>query len=83
MGVLYGAEGGIATGLDATLAAVLTPSAALAFLVVQMLFVPCVATVAAIKQETRSWGWTAFALGLLLFVSLAGGIAVYHIVSWL
>jgi ferrous iron transport protein B len=83
MGVLYGAEGGTITGLDAALAAVLTPSAALAFLVVQMLFVPCVATVAAIKQETRSWGWTAFALGLLLFVSLAGGIAVYHIVSWL
>jgi ferrous iron transport protein B len=83
MGVLFGAEGGAATGLEATLAAVLTPAAALAFLIVQMLFVPCVATVAAIKQETRSWGWTAFALGLLLCVSLAGGIAVYHIVSWL
>ena len=70
-----------AAGLDAALGSVLTPAAALAFLVVQMLFVPCVATVAAIRQETRSWRWTAFSVGLLLALSLTGGVLTYQIVS--
>jgi ferrous iron transport protein B len=78
MGILFG-SGEDAVGLDATLAGVLTMEAALAFLVVQMLFIPCVATVAAIKQETRSWGWTAFSVGSLLVLSLLGGMAAYRI----
>jgi ferrous iron transport protein B len=78
MGVLFGA-GDNPTGLSAALSTALTPAAALAFLVVQMLFVPCVATVAAIRQETRSWKWTAFSIGLLLGLSLAGGIGVYQL----
>jgi ferrous iron transport protein B len=78
LGILFGTgEGG--AGLDAALAGVLTPAAALAFLVVQMLFIPCVATVAAIKQETKSWGWTAFSVGLLLCLSLLGGTVVYQV----
>ena len=80
MGILFGA-GEDAAGLNAALAGVLTAPAALAFLVVQMLFVPCVATVAAIKQETKSWGWTAFTVGLLLILSLAGGILAYQLAS--
>jgi ferrous iron transport protein B len=82
MGVLFG-TGEEAAGLDTTLAGVLTPAAALAFLVVQMLFIPCVATVAAIKQETRSWAWTAFSVGLLLVLSLVAGIAVYNVMIWI
>ncbi len=79
MGILFGA--GEEAGLGVALTGILTPAAALAFLVVQMLFVPCVGTVAAIKQETRSWGWTAFSVGLLLVISLTAGILVYQIVS--
>jgi ferrous iron transport protein B len=78
LGILFGTGEG-AAGLDTALTGVLTPAAALAFLVVQMLFIPCVATVAAIKQETKSWGWTAFSVGLLLSISLLGGIAVYQL----
>jgi ferrous iron transport protein B len=81
MGVLFG-SGEEAAGLDATLAGVLSVEAALAFLVVQMLFIPCVATVAAIRQETKSWGWTVFSVGLLLVLSLAGGIVAYHLAGW-
>jgi ferrous iron transport protein B len=55
------------------------PAAALAFLVVQMSFVPCVATIAAIRQETRSWKWTAVSVGLLLVISLAAGTVVYQV----
>jgi ferrous iron transport protein B len=56
----------------------LTPAAALAFLAAQMLFVPCVATVAVIRQETRSWRWTGLSILLPLAVSLVLGIAIYH-----
>ncbi len=80
MGVLLGG-GEESASLDASLAGALTPAAALAFLVVQMLFVPCVATVAAIRQESKSWSWTALTIGLLLTLSLTGGILVYQIVS--
>jgi len=64
---------------------VLTPAAALAFLAVQMLFVPCVAVVSTIRQETASWRWTAFSVALLLVVSFAVGIAIYQgamLVGW-
>jgi ferrous iron transport protein B len=44
-----------------------------------MLFVPCVATVAVIRQETDSWKWTFFDLGFLLVVSLGAGAAVHWI----
>jgi ferrous iron transport protein B len=78
MGVLFGA-GDQGAGLAAILPGVLSPASALAFLVVQMLFIPCVATVAAVKQETRSWPWTAFSVGMLLMLSLVGGIAAYQL----
>jgi len=80
LGVLFGTGQG-AAGLETALTRVLSPASALAFLVVQVLFIPCVATVAAIRQETKSWGWTAFSVGLLLLLSLAGGIAAYHLVG--
>ncbi len=78
IGILFGPTEGTA-GLSAALTGVLTPAAALAFLIVQMLFIPCVGTVAAIKQETRSWRWTAASVGLLLALSLAGGVTVYQV----
>jgi ferrous iron transport protein B len=46
-----------------------------------MLFIPCVATVAVVKQETRSWGWTGFSVGLLLVLSLVGGVVAYHVAA--
>jgi len=72
LGVLYG-------NFETTLPTLITPPAALGFLVVQMLFVPCVATVAAVKQETRSWAWTLLSLGLMLVISLGAGILVYQV----
>ena len=55
--------------------------AGLAFLVVQMLFVPCVATVAVIRQETDSWKWTLFNVTMLLVISFGVGIAAYQVAS--
>jgi ferrous iron transport protein B len=55
----------------------------LAFLVVQMLFIPCVATVAVIRQESGGWRWTLFSLGFLMLVSwLVGWMAFRLLVMW-
>ena len=84
LGVLYSA-GEEGTRLAEALSGVLTPASALAFLAVQMLFIPCVATVATIRQETASWRWTAFSVALLLVVSFVVGIAIYQgamLVGW-
>jgi ferrous iron transport protein B len=84
LGILFGsgaagAAAATGAGLAATVAGVLTPAAAAAFLVVQMTFVPCVATVAAIRQESRSWGWTGASVGLMLVVAFALGVVVYQV----
>jgi ferrous iron transport protein B len=80
LGVLFGAADS-ASGLGAALSASLTRASALAFLVVQILFIPCVATVAAMRQETGSWRWTAFGTGLLAALSLTGGVIAYQVAS--
>ncbi|MCX7681688.1 MAG: ferrous iron transport protein B [Anaerolineae bacterium] len=68
------------TGEDAGLARLLAqaypPATGLAFLAVQVLFIPCVATVAALRQEV-GWRWTLFNLGFQLTVAVVVGAAVY------
>ncbi len=76
LGVLVGSG---ESGLAAALPAILSPASALAFLVVQMLFIPCVATVAAIRQETNSWRWTLANMLLLTVIAFAAGIGVYQV----
>ncbi len=78
LGVLY--AGGHASGTAAAqVAASLAPAARLAFLVVQMLFIPCLATVVTIKAETQSWRWTLVSIGLLLAISFGAGVLVYQV----
>jgi len=84
LGVLYGTGGGVA-GLAELAATALVPAARWAFMVVVMLFIPCLATTATIKQETGSWGWTAANIVLLLGLSVAAGVIVYQVgrlVGW-
>jgi ferrous iron transport protein B len=75
LGVLFGTSEGM--GLAQVVADSYPAATGLAFLVVQMLFIPCVAVVGVIRQETGSWRWTLFNLGSLLLISLATGIAVF------
>jgi ferrous iron transport protein B len=82
LGVLFGGEGS-SGGLAARVARILDPGAALSFLVIQMLFIPCLPTVAAIRSESRSWRWAALSLGLMLVISFVMGAAVYHAYGWL
>ena len=77
LGVLYG-SGDQGLSLAARLAQSLTPAAAVALLVVQMLFVPCVATLAVIRKESGT-GWMLLSVGLSLGLSLGVGVLVYQI----
>ena len=76
LGVLFGGSG---VGLTQVLKEILTPASAVAFLVLQVLFIPCVATMAVIHQETRSWKWVAFSIGFQLLISLSLAILVFQI----
>jgi len=77
LGVLFGnsPEAGLAEALAATF----STASALSFLVVTMLFIPCMATVAVVKQETHSWRWTVLSVALFLGLSVAGGSLAYRL----
>jgi len=77
LGVMFGS--GESSGLAQTLAATYSPAAGLAFLVVSLLFIPCAATVAVIRQETGSWRWTLFNIAFMLVLSVGAGVAVYQL----
>ena len=66
LGVLFGSspEGGLAQ----TLAASFSAATALSFLVVTVLFIPCMATVAVTRQETGSWGWALLSVGFAALI---------------
>ena len=69
---------GVANGLAAALPALFTPLSAYAFLVMTLLYVPCVAVVAAFKRETNSWKWTIFLVAYTTLVGYALAVAVYQ-----
>ena len=79
LAVLYGVG---EQGLVSVLPKVVSPASALAFLVVLMRFVPCVATVTAMKREMEDWKWFTASLILMLTVSLFGGMITYHVALW-
>ncbi|MGD1994453.1 MAG: ferrous iron transport protein B, partial [Anaerolineae bacterium] len=79
LGVIFGT--GSEGHLPRLLAATYSPATGLAFLVVQMLFIPCIATVAVVHQETKSIKWTLFDLGFLMVVSGVAGTVTYHIAT--
>jgi ferrous iron transport protein B len=75
-GILFGGGGEPVT---VALARVLTPAAALAYLVAQMLFVPCAATVVTIKQEAGGWRWALLSIAVLLAIAMLAAITTYQI----
>lgn len=68
-----------AEGLTGILPVVMSPPSALAFLVILMLFVPCVATMAALKSEMANNRWFMASLLYSLLVALVGGMIAYRL----
>lgn len=77
LGVLFGNSP--EAGLAGALAAAFSTASALSFLVVTMFFIPCMATVAVVKQETNSWRWAGLSVALFLLLSMAAGALTYHL----
>jgi ferrous iron transport protein B len=76
LAVLYGVG---QEGLREVLPKVLSQASALGFLAVLMLFVPCAATVAAMKQEMGSWRWFLASFISMIIISFLAGVAGYNI----
>ncbi|MFW9835332.1 MAG: ferrous iron transport protein B [Candidatus Thorarchaeota archaeon] len=81
LAVVY-AVGGVP--LHTALVGSMTPITAVAFMVFVLLYIPCLATVGAIRKETGSWKWTGFAVAyqlvlaylVALLVVVIGGVLI-------
>ncbi len=81
LGVLYGSgvgSGAGEAGLVSAIQANWTPLSAYAFLVMSLVYMPCAATIAAIRRETGSRAWTAFAMAYPLVLGWVLAVIVYQ-----
>jgi ferrous iron transport protein B len=51
------------TGLDGVLSSQLSWVEAYSFMLFVLIYTPCLSTVAVLRHESRSWGFTALAVG--------------------
>jgi ferrous iron transport protein B len=76
LGVLYGVG---EVGLRNVLPEMMSHASALSFLVVLMLFIPCVATMVVIWREMGSWKWFLSSIIIMFIVSFGSGMLAYHL----
>ena len=75
MAVIYGAGEGSLSGI---MAERLSPLQAYSFMLFVLLYTPCLSTVATLRQESRSWGFTALAVAWPLAVAWLASFAFYQ-----
>jgi ferrous iron transport protein B len=75
LGTLYGVEGG---GLKEVIMAHFTLVSAYAFMVMSLIYIPCLAAMATIKRETN-WKWTFLAAGYSLLLGWLTAVAVFQL----
>ena len=51
---------------------------ALALMIANVVYIPCISTIAVIKQETGSWKWTGLTILLTFTLATVLGILTYH-----
>jgi ferrous iron transport protein B len=56
----------------------MTPLIGYGFMVFVLVYTPCLATVAVIRRETGSWGWTGFSVGYSLALAWILAFAIRH-----
>ncbi|MCL6581796.1 MAG: hypothetical protein K6U08_09335 [Firmicutes bacterium] len=76
LGLAYGVAGGI---LPEVLGRTFTPLAAVSFMVMTLLYSPCLATLAAIRKESGSWRWSLLAFAGSVVLAWAAATAVYQV----
>ena len=75
LGTLYGAE---EEGLKMILPKYFTPLSAYSFLIMTLIYIPCIASIATIKRETN-WKWTAIAVSYSLVLGWTLSVLFYQI----
>lgn len=80
LGVVHGAG---EQALPLLLQSHFTPLTAVSFMVLALLYAPCLATVLAIRRESGSWKWAAFTVGYSVALGLALAALIYQVGSWL
>lgn len=80
MGVLFPLASG-SEGISAQVALALSPAGRMAFLVMQMLFIPCASTLAAMRHESGSWKLAIIETALMTLLSFIAGLLVFQIGS--
>ncbi len=80
MGVLYnvGAEGSTLTERLSSEGSGMTSLNSLSLMVFVLLYVPCLATIGVIKQETGSWGWAIFAIIYTTSIAYLLALIIYQ-----
>lgn len=76
MAIIYGVSESALTG---TISAQFNPISAYTFMVFVLLYMPCLATVGAIKRETQSVKWTVFATVYPFVVAYIVALVVYYV----
>ena len=82
LGVLYTNESDI-ENVNLSDRIPITPVVALAYMLFVLIYFPCVATLAAIKQESGSWEWALFAACYTTILAWVVAFLVNQIGSWI
>ena len=80
LGVLYTNEGDV-ENVNLSDRIPITPLVALAYMLFVLIYFPCIATFAAIKQESGSWKWAIFAAGYTTVLAWLVAFTVFQIGS--
>ena len=77
-GTLFGTVGD-GNGINTTLHGLFTPLSAYAFMVFVLLYVPCFAAIATVKQETNSWKWPLMMVAITTLTAYIVSLIIYQV----
>ena len=78
LGVLYNADDE-SDALQQQLPLMMTPAAAVAFMLFCLLYMPCIAAIAAIRKESGSWYWALFSILYSTLLAWLVAVTAYHL----
>ena len=73
---LFGSTTGV--GMETAIHSIFTPLTAFTFMIFVLLYVPCFATLATIKQETNGWKWPIIMVLITTCTAYVVSFLVYH-----
>jgi ferrous iron transport protein B len=79
LGILYGVTSDTPQSIAHAMSGAMTPLVAFTFLVVYMIYIPCLATVVTMNKETGSWRWTGLGVVYNLLLSFGVGWLVLQL----